>query len=517
MARSRKPEPKPNVWQRAASWMRSHWQDLLIIGVLALITGVVTGTNLGSYPMRFEDEGTYVAQAWAVQKQGELAHYTYWYDHPPAAWIQLAIYTTITFAFERQESAIEAGREFMLLMHVLSVIILYAIARRLAMGKVVAVVVSLLFALSPLSVEFSRLVLLDNIALPWMLGAFLLALSPKRHLWTIAASAVFMAVAVLSKETFLIFLPALIYMIYQHSDVRNRRFVFLLFGVIFTLLVASYALLAALKNELFPGEGHVSLIGTVLWQLFGREGSGSILDAGSDARGLLTFWLDIDTWLLGLGVILTPLAFIRRQFRPIALALLIGLVMMLRGGYLPYPYIIALLPLASLVIGAVLTTFLVEPIQRGKGISARIAEVLAVVVALGGLYFVAPAWQAGISEAMTRNADESSKQAVAWVLENVPRDQRMVVESALWVDLQTKGFDQPDPVWLYKTETDPEVQAEIDGWQGIDYIVLNGPTLDESSRGAFPTVFEAKDNAEVVAEFGENELKVIVMKVNNGR
>ena len=41
-------------------------------------------------PAATDDEGTYLAQAWAVQHGQGLAHYTYWYDHPPLGWIQLA-------------------------------------------------------------------------------------------------------------------------------------------------------------------------------------------------------------------------------------------------------------------------------------------------------------------------------------------------------------------------------------------------------------------------------------------
>ncbi|WP_158277089.1 hypothetical protein [Serinibacter arcticus] len=33
-------------------------------------------------PQFIDDEGTYTAQAYAVERLGELTHYTYWYDHP---------------------------------------------------------------------------------------------------------------------------------------------------------------------------------------------------------------------------------------------------------------------------------------------------------------------------------------------------------------------------------------------------------------------------------------------------
>ena len=33
-----------------------------------------------------------MAEAWAVYMRGDLAHYTYWYDHPPGGWLQLAAF-----------------------------------------------------------------------------------------------------------------------------------------------------------------------------------------------------------------------------------------------------------------------------------------------------------------------------------------------------------------------------------------------------------------------------------------
>lgn len=511
---------KPGLLKRAGAWARGHVSDLTLVAVLLLVAGAVAAINFMNYPMRFEDEGTYISQAYAVQYLGELAHYTYWYDHPPLAWLQIALYTTVTFAFERYDSAIAAGREFMLVLHVISVGLVYAIARRLAMGKVLALVAAGLFAFSPLAIEFSRYILLDNIALPWMLGAFLLALSPRKHLATVVGSAACMAIAVLSKETFLIFLPALLYMLYQNSDTRNRRYVFTVFGVLFSILVAFYALFAIIKGELFPGEGHVSLIGTVLWQLFGREGTGSILQPGTEAYGLVGFWLAIDPWLLSLGVVLTPLMFIRRHFRPVALVMLIGVLMALRPGYLPYPYIISLMPFAGLIVAGVLYTFIVRPMaEKRKGtrhmFKRESAGVGSVLVALAFIYFVVPAWQVGIQKNLQDDTDRSSRQTIAWVVENVPRDKTMVVESGLWTDLQQEGFTQPDPIWLYKTETDPEVTDEIGGWRGIDYIILNDSRLHDDSRADFPTLFEAKDNATIVAEFGEGKQKMVVLKVEN--
>ena len=49
-------------------------------------------------PTLVDDEGTYTAQAWAIEHWHTLAHYTYWYDHPPIGWLVIAAWTWPTQA-----------------------------------------------------------------------------------------------------------------------------------------------------------------------------------------------------------------------------------------------------------------------------------------------------------------------------------------------------------------------------------------------------------------------------------
>jgi hypothetical protein len=81
--------------------------------------------------------------------------------------------------------------------------------------------------------------------------------------------------------------------------------------------------------------------------------------------------------------------------------------------------------------------------------------------------------------------------------------------------LHDKGFDQPQPVWLYKTETDPAVSKELGGWQGIDYVILNGPTISANSSKTFPTVYTAMAHGQVVAHFGHDSQEILVYKINH--
>lgn len=497
-------------------WLQKTKLDIIAISSLLLVTGFVSIPNMANYPQRFEDEGTYVSQAWAVIEKGDLAHYTYWYDHPPAAWLQLAGWFGATGALDRYDSAVTAGREFMVFMHFISVILLYILARRLAIARAAAFIGVLAFTLSPLAIVFSRYVMLDNIALPWLLGAFVLALSPRRHIATAIASAACMAIAILSKETFAALLPVLIYALWQNSDKRNRRFTLAGFGIVLVMVGGLYILFAILKGELFPAANQVSLLGTLQWQLFSREGSGSVFDPASHTRGLVDFWLTFDYWLLLIGAVTVLPALFFRKLRMLAFAFLIGLALLLRTGYLPYPYIIILLPFAALLFAGVLDRLVITPLRKNTYLQpAEIGSfVIASVLALG-LITAAPDWIPKYTTALTTDNDAPSRQAVDWITKNVGHDQQLVTESALWTDLQLRGFAQPEPIWLYKTETDPAVTKKLGDWKNIDYIALNGPTVgDASFKSTFPTTQRAIDNAKIMAEFGKDTEKVIIYKAN---
>jgi putative flippase GtrA len=136
------------------------------------VAAAVHAWGFADYPTRFDDEGTYVSQAWAVMSQGELSHYTYWYDHPPVGWLQLIPWLWVSGAFERGASTIAAGREMMLLVHIASCALIYLWARRLKINAIFASAAVLLFSLSPLAIYWQRQVLLDNFAVMWTLAAF---------------------------------------------------------------------------------------------------------------------------------------------------------------------------------------------------------------------------------------------------------------------------------------------------------------------------------------------------------
>ncbi len=90
-----------------------------ILGILLILTATLRLVNLTGSPARLDDEGTYMAQAYAVAEWGELAHYTYWYDHPPAGWLQLALWTVLSGP-DFGGNAVAAGRYLMVIVAVIT-------------------------------------------------------------------------------------------------------------------------------------------------------------------------------------------------------------------------------------------------------------------------------------------------------------------------------------------------------------------------------------------------------------
>jgi 4-amino-4-deoxy-L-arabinose transferase-like glycosyltransferase len=332
----------------ASRWLNAHRTSLPVVLGLLVLGAWVLGTGIRHYPAFADDEGTYVAQAWATLSHGSLSHYTYWYDHPPLGWLQLAVGSWLLGPLLSAGTAVAQARSLMLLPALVGVALVYVLARRLGLRRPAAAGATVLFACSPLSVALLRQVYLDSVALPWLLASLVLALSPSRRLWAFAGSGLCFAIAVLTKETMLIFLPALVVAMVQNFDRRTRAFCLTAFLMALVLVVIGYPLYALLKGELLPGPGHVSLLQAMQFQLYGRPGTGSVLSSGSAAHQLVSSWLQTDPWLLGAGVCAAPLAVLVRPLRPVAAALLIAVLVALRGAYLPQPFVIALLPFCAL-------------------------------------------------------------------------------------------------------------------------------------------------------------------------
>lgn len=497
--------------RRLGDWMRTHARDLFWLIPVLVVSAVVNFLNVGGAPQRIDDEGTYTAQAWAVTHLGELAHYTYWYDHPPLGWLQIAGYTQLTGAFERWDIAVLAGREAVLVAALISVALLWALARRLGMSRGAAAATGILFALSPLAVQFHRTVYLDNVAVPWLLLAFFLATNRRGQLAAFAGSAVAFGVSVLTKETFLLALPFLIWVMVRSARKETRRYTLSVAASILVLIGGSYLLLAAVKGELFSGPERVSLIEGITFQLGSREGSGSITDPDSLINRTLGMWWQLDPVFIVLSLLAAAAALLLPRLRPYAVLVLAMTLFMFRpGGYLPVPYVIMLIPFGALLIAGVVDHAIAR--LRRRGASRRPLAIGAVAVAAIGAIVAVPLWTTQLRGFVLADLDAPLRGAQEWLMENASTDQRVIVDDAMWVDLVKAGWDRDNVIWYYKLDTDPAVQADSpNGWRDADYVVTTDSM--RTFPGAFPQVQEAIDNSVVVATFGEGTQAVEVRRV----
>lgn len=491
--------------------------DATILGAIVLIVVTVHGVNITGYPSVGDDEGTYLAQAWAVQQGRGLAHYTYWYDHPPFGWIQVAALSWIPALFMPDHLAVANARIIMVPVTGLAAVLLYVLGRRLSFTRWAAALAPLLFTLSPLAINLQRQIYLDNFAVVWMLAAFVLALSPQRHLWHHIAAGLCAALAVLSKETMLVVLPALLIALWQGTDRTTRKFSLVGFFAAFSLAGVPYPLFALLSHELFPGEGHVSLIGAILFQLQ-REGSGNFWAEGSGSRQIIESWMYYDSIIIVGGLAAAAIGLMIRRLRAPAVAVLILLLVAARPGYLPAMYVIQALPFLALCLAGVLgaaASFALRYRASQIGRLRWIRPVVILTVAMGLVGYTAAQWYEGGRTAVTADANVSNRAAVAYLAQLPHSAQtRVLVDDALWLDLVRQGYGPGHgAIWFYKLDLDPEVKL-ANGWRDLDYVVST-PIVRQATKG-LPNVTTALTESIVITTFGSGDDRVEIRRVVSG-
>ncbi|MFI6287065.1 ArnT family glycosyltransferase [Streptomyces sp. NPDC051018] len=541
---------------------------LLCLGLLVVIV-LVQGWNITRFPTLSDDEGTYLAQAWAVQQGEGLAHYTYWYDHPPLGWLQIAGLTWIPSLIAPESMTVAPMRWVMLGVSAASAVLVYVLARRLFLPRWAAGLAMALSGLSPLSVYFQREIFLDNLAVFWMLLAFCLAASPSRHLWHHFAAGLAGATSVLTKETMLLVLPALLVTMWRHSHRDTRKFAVTGAVTSCALIGLSYPLYALLNNELFPSSERVSLIDGITYQM-SREGSGFLLTPGTGSHKTFHSWLYYDPVLPlgGLAAALLLLLTLRwsvtaRALAGPALAVAILAVVALRpSGYLPAMYVIQALPFLALVLAGAAASVAhgilnrgrprrtrgratLRPFGRGRPAAATAVEaagsaaepaygtgdprqdrppralfarrLCVAALAVTSAVLLVPRWIDGNRDALTVDANAPYRAAAAWMRDEVedPASTRVLVDDAIWLDLVHEGFEPgTGAIWFYKADLDPAVTKTMPrGWRDIDYVVSSLAVRRDAVD--LPNVKAALANSTRVAVFGSGEDRVEIRRVDD--
>ncbi len=486
----------------------SAWIGRTVLTFVVAGLTFVHAFNIFNNPSPTDEEGTYTAQAWALIHLDKLAPYTYWYDHPPLGWMLVAAWRFITSPLlPTGPTAVATDREFMLLVFAATAVTLVLLARRLDFSWLGAGVAVVVFGLSPLEVYLQRLVELDNIAVFFLVLALFFAADRERRLWSAVLSALAIGAAVLSVETAILYAPVVLFLLWRRWSRETRAVTVSMFLVVAVSAGFLYILYAISKNEFIPGPGHVSLLGAAYWQLVQRVPSGHIYVAGTVANQLLHQWLAFDPIILVMIVAGAVLGWLSRTTWPFALALVIGVLMSLRNGYLPVTYPVELFPFVGLVFGAVADSLV--RVWRPRSV-LRIGSAALVVVATAALSAV---WLRGSAAKLFPSIDQPALSAEHWMANHGNRQLPVLVGDSMWVDLVHEGWKINRVVWFYKINTDPQVEKRFPaGWRDMGYVIVT-PGM-RASVGSIPFLPTMIAHSKLLVSFGAGGAAVAIYRVH---
>lgn len=491
--------------------------EFIILLLVLIVSGVAHGYNMFHFPYYENDEGTYMSQAWSLLTKGKLAPYTYWYDHAPAGWILIALWTKLIGGFFTFGTSVNSGRVLMLLLHLGTTALLFYIAKKLSKSYFAGIIATLIFSLSPLGIYFQRRVLLDNIMIFWVFVSLAVLLKDQLKLSHIIISAITFGIAVLTKENAIFFVPAFMFIVYSRSHIYHKSFAFVKWLAIVGIVVSFYFLYALLKKEFFPpgflGDNtpHVSLISTLQEQL-ARGSNYPFWDKRSDFYTSLMEWIARDSLTIILGAVTTVLSIIlsikEKSLRiPVFFVTLFWLFLM-RGKLVIDFYITPLIPLIALNTGILLVFF-----TRCLSFNKKFVYYLLNI----GIIVAIPACLLSVHSMEQYVKDETTSQikAIEWIKANLPEASTIIIDNSIYVDLHDKRFEG-DKVfvnadWAWKAVKDPEIYEKKlqKDWRNVEYITLTHEILKQIRQTNFDFIRKALDNSYLIVDWKENSSSYI--------
>jgi 4-amino-4-deoxy-L-arabinose transferase-like glycosyltransferase len=511
------PRPSRTTLPALASRISPATAAALAVVVVVVLTH---GINMFGYPYLEADEGTYFSQGWAVFHDWRLAPYTYFYDHAPVGWIQLALWQAVTgdglFGY-----GLASGRVFMLVLQVGSALLLFTIALRVSGRVWVALLAVSLFALSAYGIHYHRRILLDNVATFWILVSLLLIVSRLglRRVWL---SALALGMATLSKEVAVALIPAFAVLVARRVPRESRVFAVTGWLALTLAVVSLYPLIALLKGEFFPSgtslggdEPHVSLVCSLLWQS-SRSADGGLLNTSSAFWAAATTWIEQEPLLVigGTAAAIVAVVAYRRDavlsmvgWSILSLWLFIG-----RGGVVLIFYLVPMLPLFALTL-ALLSQKAADGARRRVG--PGLATAIAGAAFAGSLAFAWTSYGRTAEGLWTQDPVEGQVQASDWVAANVPKDARMIIDMSMFHDLRHRsGFRNSHYYW--RAGQDPQVRRETfgDDWRQVDYVITTPQLVHDTAENRFPVVAAALEHSLPVRSFDTGGWTVVVRRVD---
>lgn len=488
--------------------------SLILVLSLSLLAATIQLINLSGAPQRTALEGSNTAQAWTLLNLDKLnladvdaSPLTY--SWPPLGWWQLAGLTSLSGAFQRYDGAVFAGREAMLVAHLVAIPLLWMLARRLGFTRPFATAAVALYALAPLALHAHRTVAFANLATPWLLGAWVLALAPRRQSLAFAASSLCFGLAVLTEPSYLLFLPLLAWSMWTTVTQGFRAVRLSLAAVVLAGAGVGYLLLARALGWALPGEppSFDAVIDAA------SRTAEALFSSPTGGVGVAVDLVRLDPVLVVLALLGAVVCLVRRSLRPLALALIGWAILLFTPVGLAAASIHAIIAVAVLLsAGAAEILF-----SRARRLDANAeqqprwgARSVAVVVALGVVVAGAvPLWGSRLDGLLRVDQNRPMAQAQGWIDANVARDSALIVGPEIWVDLVRAGFSIDNIASNNPNYALAEPQDSPTAWRTFDYVIATESGPDEPS----PIAVRALDNSHLVAQFGGGDQAVRVHRV----
>ena len=518
----------------AATLITAHvsaWLETIIIIVGLTVSFAAHAYNMFNFPRYELDEGTYMSSAWAIMN-GLITPYPYGYGHPPLAWIQIAAWVQLTGGFFTFGNAINSGRVLMLLCTLGSSLLVYLIIHRMSGSRSSSLLALVLFSLSPLGLVYQRQVFLDNVGTFWLLLSLYSIVKGNSRLSHIVFAAISLGVALLSKEIFVLFIPAMIYATWLHTTKYQRKFALIAFIYTIVALGSGFVLMAILKGELFPYQWHLpwdhhphlSMLDTLVQQAQRSQNEGRLRDSWYA-------WVQADPLLMYLSIIATLLNLVagwwnRKQLLLSLLAVSFW-ILLVRGGVVLSFYIIPMIPLVALNTAIAIHT-LVNWIGKLVRFDLMVIQTVRALLILGIIGAIVPYDLQHSEIAFTQHPTSAQTDAIIWVRNHVAHNNVVVINSYLYMDLREsggagvgEGATYPYAHVYWNIAFDPELHNGLlqGNWDRIDYIVADSEMLHDIQTTGGPMLLLNKAlqhsilRAEFRADDHDKQLVIFIYQV----
>ncbi len=500
--------------QRALWWYAGHQAVACAVAAIAAAGAAIQGVNLATAPAPASGEGALVAAGWSIIHLDSAGDATFSSVGPSLAPVHLGAWMWATGALGRTSSAITTGREAMLAACLVSIPLVWVLARRSGLARWAAAGATIVFAASPLAVALHRPVHGAGLAVPWTLGALVLASARWPRTRTVVASGVCLAVAVLTEPGVVVAAPAVGWLLWRSSPSARRRRRRLLAGAVafgvtwlaVTALLTSgtepAAPLGALDRIRLVAGRATSAAGTLAYGLDGRSVAGLV---GLDRIGAGACLL--------VAVVVPAVV---PRLRPIGGAFWAFAALTVASGEPSWTVVVAMVPLGAVLLAAgaqlVWAWHLearLEPRRRPHTASPAVSRLDAAVpatfvAAAVALALAIPDWISTHRILAAADAATPLASASEWVADNLNGGDRVIVDDAMWVDLVENGL-APSSIAGYGA-----VGAGPD-WRSYGYIVAT-PALRDT--GVSPGLARAVDSSLEIASVGEGEDRVDVRRID---